>query len=96
MKKSLTAEKPNEKSLSDEIPTIIKDATIAGVLKAFPEITDISAYNENDTGRVNFNVRGDVQGALKKISENYPVGSRDVLEGIKSCRSMIWVLKEGR
>jgi hypothetical protein len=96
MKKSLAAEEPTEKNLADEISTTIKDATLAGVLRPFPEITDISAYTEDETGRVYFNVRGNVQGALKKISENVPVGSRDVLEGIKACRSMIWVLKEGR
>ena len=79
--------------VSEQEPTtVIKDSITAGILKAFG--IDISPQREND--RVIYQAKGDVQGTLKKIYSNQPIGSRDVLESIKATRSMIWVLREGQ
>lgn len=70
----------------------IRDAIIVGILKAFKlEVTP--QYNQKE---VVYNIRGNVEEVLQKIAENAPIGSRDVLEAIKSCRSAIFLFKQGQ
>jgi hypothetical protein len=76
---------PNEKEIT------IRDSITAGICKAF-NLEVIPQYNSKE---VLYLIRGDVDEALKKIAENVPVGSRDVLEAIKNCRSAIFLFKQG-
>ncbi len=77
--------KKNEKEIT------IRDAITAGILKAFKlEVTPLY-----DTKEVTYLIHGDVDTVLQKIAENAPIGSRDVLEAIKSCRSAIYLFRQG-
>ncbi len=75
----------NEKEIT------IRDAITAGILKAF-KLEVIPQYGKKE---VVYNIRGNVDEVLQKIAENAPIGSRDVLEAIKSCRSAIFLFKQG-
>lgn len=77
-------------------PTIIEDPTTAGVIGAPEFDVTIIPFRDEAKNRTFFKATGDVKGALEKIAANYPVGSRTVLESIKNCRSMIWLLKGGK
>lgn len=73
-------------------PTKIRNAIDAGLFKAFGhEITP-----KKEDGQIVFFINGDIEKTLSKIAANAPVGSRDVVEAIKSTRSMIFMLKDGR
>lgn len=79
--------------IKEEVPSVvIRDAIIAGILKAF----GITITPGKEFDRTIFYAAGDVQKALDQISSNVPIGSRDALEGIKATRSMIWIMREGR
>lgn len=70
---------------------IIRDAITAGILKAFKlEVTPLY-----DGKQVTYRIRGDVDEALRKISEDMPIGSRSALEAIKNMRSAIFLYKQG-
>jgi hypothetical protein len=71
---------------------IFDDSIIAGVIEPFPEIDEIIPERAA-SGRVQFRVIGDVEGALQKLYQNQPVGSLDVLKSIKSTRQAIFSLK---
>jgi len=71
---------------------IIEDAVIVGCIEPFPEIDDVIPEPTHN-GRVQFRVTGDVQGALRKLYQNHPVGSLDVLKAVKSARQAIFSLK---
>jgi hypothetical protein len=76
----------------------IRNAINAGVMKAFKDSESRSLvevtpkYADNETL---YEIRGDVNEVLRKIAANSPVGSRDVLEAIKSCRSAIYLFGQG-
>jgi hypothetical protein len=80
-----------KKNAADEKEIIIRDAIIAGVTKTL----GLEVSPQYDKTEVTFRIRGDVDLALKKIADNVPVGARDVLEAIKSCRSAIFLFKQG-
>lgn len=70
----------------------LTDAVLAGLLlskghKILPRL-------ENNV--VVFDVQGDVEKSLREVYENEPIGSLDVLRGVKTTRSMIFDLKAGR
>jgi hypothetical protein len=70
---------------------IIRDAITAGILKAFGlEVTPLY-----DTKEVTFIIRGNVDTVLQKIAKNSPVGSRTAIEAIKTCRSAIYLFRQG-
>ncbi|MFA4918333.1 MAG: hypothetical protein WC581_03665 [Thermodesulfovibrionales bacterium] len=76
---------PNVKEIT------IRDSITAGICKAFNlEVTP--QYNPKE---VVYNIRGNVDEVLQKIAENVPIGSRDVLESIKNCRSAIFLFRQG-
>ncbi|MCL5024828.1 MAG: hypothetical protein M1497_15965 [Nitrospirae bacterium] len=85
--------KKNEKEI------IIRDAITAGTAKAFRNVTDgtplVDVTPIYDKSEVTYRLRGDVDAVLRNIAENFPVGSRDVLEGIKSCRAAIFLFRQG-
>lgn len=72
--------------------TVIKDAILAGILKAFKH--KITPCPEGS--RTVYHVEGDIEKTLKLIYSNAPIGSLDALEGIKSTRHMIWAMREGQ
>jgi hypothetical protein len=80
----------NEEELSEEELTI-RDAITAEILKAF-KLEVIPLY---DAREVTYHIHGDVDTVLQKIAANTPIGSRDVLEAIKTCRSAIFLFKQG-
>jgi len=73
-------------------PTIIEDATIVGIFIA-KEHKVIPGIDERK--HVHFNVYGDVERSLREIYSNTPIGSMDVLNGIKLARQMIYMLRAG-
>jgi len=76
---------PNVKEIT------IRDSITAGICKAFDlEVT--AKYDQRD---VRYCIRGNVDEILQKIAQNAPIGSRDVLEAIKNCRSAIFLFKQG-
>ena len=81
----------NEKEIT------IRDAITAGICKAFSldNTLSIEVKPEYTAKEVVFNIRGNVDEVLQKIADNCPVGSRDVLEAIKNCRSAIFLFKQG-
>lgn len=73
-------------------PTIIEDATIVGIFiakkhKVIPGI--------DERKHVHYAVYGDVERSLQEIYNNAPIGSLDVLNGIKSARQMIYMMRAG-
>lgn len=80
--------KPNKKEIT------IRDAITAGLFKAHN--AEVIPQNDTDKEEVTYCIRGSIDEILKKISENAPVGSRDVLEGIKACRSAIYLFRGGQ
>lgn len=77
--------KLNEKEIT------IRDAITAGLLKSF----GLEVTPQYDKKEVVYNIRGNVHEVLQKIAANTPIGSRDVLESIKNCRSAIFLFKQG-
>jgi hypothetical protein len=73
-------------------PITIEDSIIAGILLA--KNHKITPYLD-EKKRVHYAVSGDVEKSLKEIYLNMPVGSLDVLNSIKTTRSMIFNLKAG-
>ncbi|MBF0542305.1 MAG: hypothetical protein HQK91_12750 [Nitrospirae bacterium] len=70
--------------------SVFEDAIIAGVLLAkghqvIPQI--------NNNKRIEFQVSGDVNKSIAEIYSNTPIGSLDVIKGIKATRGMIFNLK---
>ena len=73
-------------------PTIIEDATTTGIFiakqhKVIPVI--------DEKKHVHYKVYGDVKRSLQEIYNNAPIGSLDVLNGIKAARQMIYMLRAG-
>lgn len=71
-------------------PFITEDSTLTGILiakshKVIPQ-RDLRQ-------RVQYFIYGDVKKSLREIYENFPIGSLDVLNGIKSARAMIFTLR---
>jgi len=81
------------KTQEKEIPTIIDDSILAGLLKAFQH--EVIPHND-ERNYTHYSVYGDVKKSLQEIYTNKPIGSLDVLNSIKACRSMIYNLREGR
>jgi hypothetical protein len=80
---------------------MLRDAITAGTLKAvpfqYPEIKlEVTPQYDTKTRETTFLIRGNVDEALQKISENALVGSRDVLEGIKAAVPLFTFSGEGR
>ena len=75
----------------DEKEITIRDAITAGILKAF-SLEVVPLY---DTKDVVYKVSGNIDEVLRLIAANAPIGSRDVLEAIKSCRSAIYLFRQG-
>jgi hypothetical protein len=74
----------------DVSPFITEDSTISGILIA----KDHKVIPKTDERRrVQYYIYGDVKKSLQEIYENAPVGSLDVLNGIKSARAMIFTLR---
>jgi len=71
---------------------IFEDSITTGTIEVFPEIKEVIP-EKTPKGRVQFRVRGDIEGALRKLYQNHPVGSLDVLKAIKSARQAIFSLK---
>lgn len=78
---------------ADEKEITMRDAIIAGILKAF--LLEVIPQNDPVKREVTYLVRGNVDEVLQKISENAPIGSRDVLDAIKNCRSAIYLFRRG-
>lgn len=70
--------------------TIIEDAVLTGILKAFG--CDYLPQRDS-AGRVIFSVSGGVDETLRRIYLNEPIGALDVLQGIKNARQAIFSLK---
>lgn len=70
--------------------TILDDSIVTGALIAMGHPVT-PRVDENE--RVDYAVRGDVKSSLAKIYENHPIGSLDVIRGIKLARSMIFNMK---
>jgi hypothetical protein len=76
----------------------IRDAIAAGIAKSLKNEDGSSLVDvipQHERSEVTFLLRGDVDKVLQKIANNFPVGSRDVLESIKSCRSAIFLFRQG-
>ena len=84
-------DRKSKKKDLDAKEIIIRDAITAGICKAL----GLKVIPKYYTEEVVFNMSGDVDVVLKKIAANSPVGSRDVLEAIKNCRSAIFLFKQG-
>jgi hypothetical protein len=78
------------KKEKEEEPTKTEDSILAGILKTMG--LSVSGY-VNGNGRVLFLIKGDYEGALRKIYENTLVGAADVFQNIKLCRQMIFALR---
>jgi hypothetical protein len=81
----------NKKTESSE--TIIEDSIQAGILEALGCMVLPEA---DDTGHVCYRIIGDVDGCLKKLYANHPVGSMDALRAIKAARQAIFSLRKGK
>ncbi len=75
----------------DEKEITIRDAITAGLLKAFG-LEVVPLYDRKE---VTYQISGNVDEVLRLIAANAPIGSRDALEAIKSCRSAIFLFKQG-
>lgn len=69
----------------------IEDAILVGLLKALG--CNFTPVRDEFTGKVLFEVSGDVDGALEQIYKNESCGSLDALQAIKSARQAIFSLK---
>ncbi len=80
-----------KKQEQDE-PFITEDSTLTGILiaKKHKVIPQPDARQ-----RVHYYIYGDIEKSLKEIYENSSIGSLDVLNGIKSARTMIFTLRRG-
>ena len=81
------------KTQEKELPTIIDDSILVGILiakkhKTLPAI--------DDKKRVHYEVYGDVEKSLKEIYNNDTIGCLDVYNSVKQARSMIFALKGGQ
>ena len=81
------------KTQEKEIPTIIDDSILAGILIAKKHKT-IPGIDE--TKHVHYAVYGDVEKSLKEIYSNDTIGCLDVYNSVKQARSMIFALKGGQ
>ena len=81
-----------KKKHEQDEPFITEDSTITGIFiaKKHKVIPRLDASQ-----RVHYCVYGDVKKSLQEIYENFPIGSLDVLNGIKSARTMIFTLRRG-
>jgi len=68
-----------------------EDAILVGILKAMG--CAYAPQRDPSTGRVIFEVTGDVEQSLKKIYSNESVPALDVLQSIKNARQAIFSLK---
>jgi hypothetical protein len=75
----------------DEKEITTRDSIKAGICRAL----GLEVIPKYDSEQVSFGLLGDVNVVLQKIADNAPVGSRDVFEAIKNCRSAIWLFKHG-
>ena len=81
------------KQEQDEPSLITEESILTGILIA----KDHKVIPQPDAHqRVQYCIYGDVKKSLKEIYENSPIGSLDVLNGIKCARSMIFTLRRGR
>lgn len=72
--------------------TIIEDSIQAGVLEAL----GCTVLPESDrAGHVQYRIVGSVDECFKKLYENYPVGSMDVLRAVKAARQAIFTFRKG-
>ncbi len=72
--------------------TIIEDSIQAGIL----ETLGCVVIPESDrAGHVCYKIIGDVDGCLKKLYENHPVGAMDVLRAVKAARQAIFSFRKG-
>jgi len=78
-------------NLSESPPeTIIEDSIQAAIL----ETLGCTVFPESDSiGHVQFRISGDIDGCLKKLYENHPIGSMDALRAIKAARQAIFSLR---
>lgn len=77
-----------------------RDSILSGVAKTIPKgrpnlELEVTPQHNTETRETTYLWRGDVDEVLQKISENAPVGSRDVLEAVKNMRSAIFLFKQG-
>ncbi len=72
---------------------VLDDSILVGILHAKGHDVQPTV---DDRLMVHFHISGDVERSLREIYANEPVGSLDVLNSIKACRSMIFNLKGGR
>ena len=85
--------KKSEDSEEKVHPTLIDEATLAGIFiakdhKVIPEV--------DERKHVSYAVYGDVEKSLREIYNNAPIGSLDVLNGVKAARAMIYALRSAR
>ena len=85
-------EKSMAKNQEQDEPFITEDSILTGILiaKKHKVVPQPDAHQ-----RVHYDIYGDVKKSLKEIYENSPIGSLDVLNGIKSARTMIFTLRRG-
>lgn len=73
--------------------TVIEDSIQAAML----ETLGCTVLPETDSmGHVQFRVIGDIDGCIKKLYENHPVGSMDALRAIKAARQAIFSFRKGK
>jgi len=85
-------------SLSEEPAkqhTTLEDPIVTGIAESVKkcEVT-ATPRNDNERNKVVFDCVGDVEGALRAIYNNEPVGALDVLKAIKSARAAIFNLRD--
>lgn len=83
---------PEKEEPKQDEPFITEDSTLTGIFiakkhKVIPQ--------PNLHQRVQYCIYGDVRKSLNEIYENSPIGALDVLNGIKSARTMIFTLRRG-
>lgn len=69
----------------------VEDSIIAGILLA--KECSVTPKIDSEKNKVVYEIRGNVEKALDEIYTNCPVGSLDVLRGIKFTRSAIFNLR---
>ncbi len=72
-------------------------AEITGIIRILPSFHFSIIPQKMPDGRVSFNIEGETgeyQRALQAITDNVPVGSKDVLESIRQVRTMMFQTKQ--
>lgn len=83
----------NTSTASSTPETIIEDSIQAGILET---LGCVVIPESDQAGHVHYKIIGDVDGCLKKLYENHPVGAMDALRAVKAARQAIFSLRKGQ